>query len=166
MKKALAILVAPLFLFALSCKKSGDSANPPNPAPQLKAQLSGKWNVVKYVAANFDTTGGNYISNDTIYPSKPEYLEFSADSLHSVSWETFVYDQTTHPHSFRVTQTVQFDVKVPYTSGDGYYVTRFASYLDTCLVVSISSSQLVQMEKFFPTRTGVYSYSLYTYLQR
>lgn len=79
MKKIFPVLI--LFIF-FSCKKSNDS-NTINPPPNdLKSKLMGNWKVVKYIAANFDTTNGRpYIPNDTIYPIHNESLNFFSDSV-------------------------------------------------------------------------------------
>jgi hypothetical protein len=153
----------------LACQKSSPNSNTNNnsktQADSTSASLVGNWIVVKYIAANFDTTEGEtYIPNDTIYPTHSEYHLFTKDSLYGNSWETFTYYDYT-VDSFVNTQNKEFFDTAAYTSTATYYVLNNSS-VDTSYIVALSDTELVTMDKTFRNLTSPSSgvlFDLFTY---
>jgi hypothetical protein len=147
-----------------ACHKSGTSATQTSSPPSLK----GHWTIFKYIAANFDTTGGKtHLPNDTIYPIHSEYIDFTHDSVYSVNWENFVYFFG-HPDSFYNVQTREYLDTSAYTATSSYYVEyRFAPY-DTSYIISLSDTLLVTKENLYEgTGTnGPVLYNLFVYSRR
>jgi hypothetical protein len=125
--------------------------------------------VVKYVIANFNTSGGrHYIPNDTIVPIHRETLVFSKDSVASDNWQTDSYSYTTSPYTFTNTQTREFMGSYFCTYGKNYFATRYNTFIDTTLIISISPSQVVTSENIpitYNPSTGTL-YTITTYLQK
>ena len=163
MRKILPISI--LFVF-LSCTKSNNSNNTNPPQNNLELQLSGQWQVEKYIISNFDTTEGRpYIPNDTIFPVHTEIYNFSKDSLFTDNWQNNIYNYTTNPYTFKNTQTKQFTGSFFCTYGKNYFVTRSNTYNDTNIVSSISAIKLILTKKtpitYNPLRGVLYTKETY-----
>jgi hypothetical protein len=159
-----------ILFICLSCSKTNTENNIVPPQNNLNTQLSGNWKVVKYVAYNFDSTGGRpYIPNDTIYPANSESWNFSEDSVYIDSWETFTYNMTTHPYSFTNSQTKEFTGTYSYIAGQDYFNLNTGSHIDSNYVVSVTASQLIVRENTYINLSDPSSgvlYNLNIYLQR
>lgn len=158
-----------IFFMFFSCKKSTNLNNSNSPQNDLELQLSGHWQVVKYIISNFDTTQGRpNIPNDTIYPIHTETYNFSKDSLSTDSWQNNNYYYTTNPYTFENTQTKEFSGSYFCSYGKKYYVTRSNARNDTSIIISISASQLIKSENVPITSNpskGIL-YTINTYLQK
>jgi hypothetical protein len=150
MKKNSVLLFGPLFVALLSftaCHKSSSSpinpGGPSSPSSPSSPTLVGNWSIYRYIATDFDTTGGKpHLPNDTITPTHSEFANFTKDSVYSVTWESFGYSFTTNPYSFINTQNTEFSDTSAYTATATYYVEpRFAPD-DTTFIVSLTDTSL------------------------
>ena len=148
MKKNPALLFGPLFvalfLFTACHKSSSTPINPGGPSKPSSPSLVGNWSAYRYIATDFDTTGGKpHLPNDTITPTHIEYQNFTKDSVYSVSWETFEYSFTTNPYSFSNTQNTEFSDTSAYTATTTYIIEPRFALDDSVYIVSLTDTSLV-----------------------
>jgi hypothetical protein len=158
-----------LFLFTACHKSSSSPINPGGPSNPSSPTLVGNWSVYRYIATDFDTTGGKpHLPNDTITPTHTEFANFTKDSVYSVSWESFGYSFTTNPYSFINTQNTEFSDTSAYTATANFYIEpRFAPN-DTAYIVSLTDTSLQLKTHFYQPGgpSGVALFDILTYLHK
>ena len=131
-----------LSILALACSKSGSD---PDPGPSGN-QLPGTWHVDYYVAANI-VVG---LPDDTLYARHNEAWTFKEDSLFADSWLVAMYDLTTDPATFRITDTIETKTASSYTRNGNKIITRSAIRQETLDIITLTDNQLVLHETLDP----------------
>ena len=136
----------PVFLLFFACHKSATNTVP----PAIHPSLEGKWTIFKYIAANFDTSGGKTpLPNDTIYPTHVETENFTKDSVYTDTWEGFSYFFMAAKDSFYNVQNREYLDTSAYTATAAYILEYRYSPYDTVFIVNLSDTLLVTNEKTY-----------------